>query len=249
MIFYFTGTGNSLWAAKQLLKDGERLINIANARKHKEYSYSVSEKENVGFVFPVYCYTLNDTVLDFISRLQLENAEYVYAVITCGGSIGGAGGYLRSELAKREITLNAVFELLMPDNTVFYYKVTNKTETERRLLQAEEKLNEISNSIAENCKKDIGSGTVSKAMRSIYHIMNGTKCFYVNEQCVSCGMCERICPDEAIEIRDKKPVWVKSHCTKCSACINRCPKQAIQYGKGTEKRERYTNPYLKEGIR
>ena len=137
----------------------------------------------------------------------------------------------------------------MPDNTVFYYKVTNKTETERRLLQAEEKLNEISNSIAENCKKDIGSGTVSKAMRSIYHIMNGTKCFYVNEQCVSCGMCERICPDEAIEIRDKKPVWVKSHCTKCSACINRCPKQAIQYGKGTEKRERYTNPYLKEGIR
>ena len=41
MIFYFTGTGNSLWAAKQLVKEDERLINIADARKNREYKYKL----------------------------------------------------------------------------------------------------------------------------------------------------------------------------------------------------------------
>ena len=249
MIFYFTGTGNSLWAAKQLAKDGEKLISIADARKNEEYKYSVHDKENVGFVFPVYCYTLSDVVLDFVSKLKLENAKYVYAVITCGGAIGGAGGFLKSELSKRGVTLNAVFELLMSDNTVFYYKVTDKAEAEKRINNAEEKLKKIRDVITRHGKKDISSGKLSKTMRGLYHIMNGTKRFRVNDSCVGCGMCERICPDSAIKLRDKKPVWVKSHCTKCSACINRCPKQAIQYGKGTEKRERYINPRLKGGFR
>lgn len=248
MIFYFTGTGNSLWAAKQLANDGERLINIAEARKNGEYAYSAADREKVGFVFPVYCYTLSDAVLDFVSKLQLSNAKYVYAVITCGGSIGGTGGFLRSELAKRGITLKVVFELLMPDNTVFYYKVTDKAESEKRIANAEEKLKKIAEVIARHGKKDPGSGALSKPMRGLYHLMSGTRRFYVNGGCVGCGMCERICPDSAIELRGNKPVWVKSRCTKCSACINRCPKQAIQYGKGTEKRERYINPRLKGGF-
>ena len=137
----------------------------------------------------------------------------------------------------------------MPDNTVFYYKVTDKAEAEKRINNAEKKLKKIRDVITRHVKKDISSGTLSKPMRKLYHIMNGTKRFHVNDSCVSCGMCEIICPDSAIKLRDSRPVWVKSHCTKCSACINRCPKQAIQYGKGTEKRERYINPRLKGGFR
>lgn len=45
MIFYFTGTGNSLYAAKKLLVDGERLINIAEAIKNIEYG-KVTKKRN-----------------------------------------------------------------------------------------------------------------------------------------------------------------------------------------------------------
>ena len=249
MIFYFTGTGNSLWAAKQLAKDGEQLVNIADARKKSEYSYSIVEDENVGFVFPVYCYTLGNAVLDFVSNIELKNAEYVYAVITCGGSIGGTGGYLKKELAKRGITLNHVFELLMPDNGVFYYSVTNESEAGKLLGNAENKLKEIASSVNDRSIKKIGGGAVSQAMRGIYCVMNGTKCFYVKDSCIGCGMCARLCPDSAIEIQSGKPVWVKSHCTKCSSCINRCPKQAIQYGKATEKRERYVNPVFKGGVR
>ena len=39
MILYFTGTGNSLFAAKRLLADGEELINIADAMKNGKYEF------------------------------------------------------------------------------------------------------------------------------------------------------------------------------------------------------------------
>ena len=36
-----------------------------------------------------------------------------------------------------------------------------------------------------------------------------------------------------------KPAWGRQ-CYQCLRCIHECPQEAIQYGKGTEKRGRYT---------
>ena len=54
-----------------------------------------------------------------------------------------------------------------------------------------------------------------------------------------------ICPIDAIELQNGKPVWVKKHCTQCLGCINRCPVQAIEYGKDTPGRRRYVHPDLR----
>lgn len=245
MIFYFTGTGNSLYAAKKLLGDGEALISMASAADKKEYRYTAADGEKIGFIFPVYCFTLNDVVLDFVRHLELEGASYVYAVITCGGSIGNAGGFLRAELKKRGIHLDGVYPLLMPDNTVFFYDIAPENETRERLDRAESELEKIRGSIESRQITRAGWSIPSRAMRPVYHLIARTNSFHVTDKCVGCGMCARNCPDHAIEMKDKKPVWVKPRCTKCSACINRCPVQAIQYGRGTEKRLRYVNPYMK----
>ena len=54
MLFYFTGTGNSLLAAHRLASSDEKLINMADAVNSGKFSYIVPENENVVFVFPVY---------------------------------------------------------------------------------------------------------------------------------------------------------------------------------------------------
>ena len=54
MLFFFTGTGNSLYAAKAIADKGEEIIDMSDLYSQKECSFKVPEGENVGFVFPVY---------------------------------------------------------------------------------------------------------------------------------------------------------------------------------------------------
>ena len=241
MIFYFTGTGNSLMAAKALLEPEETLVSIAAARKENRCQFDIPDGERVGIVFPVYFYTLSDIVLDFVRKLEVNGDHYFFAVITCGGGIGGSGGFLYKEFAGKGLRLNYVTSLLMPDDTIFYYNLKPKEETDARVAAAREELVRIREEIQEKKERE-PKRMPSKVWRPFYHMAMGTGKFWATEACIGCGMCERNCPDEAIELQDGRPVWKKEKCTKCTACINRCPVQAIQFGKGTVKRNRYVNP-------
>jgi electron transfer flavoprotein alpha subunit len=45
---------------------------------------------------------------------------------------------------------------------------------------------------------------------------------------VGCGVCIRVCPAKAIELKDKKAVIDLSKCTLCSACVSACKFNAIE---------------------
>ena len=51
---------------------------------------------------------------------------------------------------------------------------------------------------------------------------------YMNENCVSCGMCERNCPAGCINSKEK--TVDNETCIKCLKCISICPKSSMQYG-------------------
>lgn len=245
MIFYFTGTGNSLFAAKRLLSPGERLVNIAGAVKNNEFEYEISKGENVGFVFPVYFYTVPEIVGEFVSKLSLHGAEYIYSVITCGGGISRTGSVLRKRLEKQGHTLNYVSPLLMPDNGMLFYQIPSAQEETQKLSEAEKRLCEIAADIAERKTMPISASTIiSDIVGKGFYLCNKTAKFHAEESCTGCGVCASVCPVGAIEIQNGKPLWVKEKCTKCSACINRCPQTAIQYGNATKNRNRYVNPEL-----
>lgn len=245
MIFYFTATGNSLMAAKGLLEEGERLVDMAAARKQGDFKYDLAEGERVGFVFPVFFYTMGDVPVDFVRNLSLNiQPSYTFAVVTCGGGIGGTAAFLRKELKKKSITLSYATELLVPDNAVFYFDMKSEEDHAARLERATARLGEIKADLAERKKKK-AKGISSAWLRPIYHACCSTKPFYVTDKCVGCGLCARNCPDDAIEMVEGKPRWIKKRCEKCGACINRCPVRAIEHGKGTVKRGRYVNPILK----
>ncbi|MBD3290373.1 4Fe-4S dicluster domain-containing protein [candidate division KSB1 bacterium] len=46
--------------------------------------------------------------------------------------------------------------------------------------------------------------------------------------CNSCQKCVRVCPVDAIEMRNDKAFIIKEKCTNCRACITACPVQAIR---------------------
>ena len=246
MIFYFTGTGNSLYAAQKLADDGEKIVSIVDALRSKTFHYTLKEGEKLGFVFPVYFYTVSDPVLELVRHLTVENAGFVYAVIPCGASIGAAGGFLKSELKKRGLELQRLDALVVPDGALIFYDIDAPEKMEQQLAAATKELASIKQAVDRREGNRItGSPVLGKVGLAAYHACMSTKAFYADEKCVGCGKCASICPSGAIEMVDGRPAWMKSKCLKCCGCINRCPASAIQYGKKTASRGRYVNPVLK----
>ena len=241
MIFTFTGTGNSLFAARTLAHEGEEVISMIEAVRSKAFHYTLNEGEKLGFVFPVYFYTVSDPVLELVRKLTVENAGFVYAVIPCGASIGAAGGLLKSELKKRGLELQRV-----PDGALIFYDIDSPEKMEQQLEAATKELASIKQAIDRGEGNSIkGSPVMGRVNLAAYHACMSTKAFYADEKCIGCGKCASICPAGAIEMVDGRPAWTKKKCLKCCGCINRCPVSAIQYGKKTASRGRYVNPVLK----
>lgn len=254
MIFYFTGTGNSSYVAKQVAtKQNEALISVAECLKKKQLEFTLEVGEAVGFVFPTYFYGVPSIVIDFINKLKLNNYNdnYTFAILTCGGSIGNAIGMFKRILKRNDFILSSAFTVLMPDNYIIAFNLLPPVDKRARMFElAEVQIATINDCIAKRAK-DIyilkrGKLPHLVTFLSYWYYKRGlnTKSFRADDNCVSCGLCEKMCPLDIIHLIDGRPIWKDVKCTQCLACIHRCPTHAIQYGKKTEKIERYIHPNL-----
>lgn len=80
IIFYFTGTGNCLYIARQLADEQTRLLSIPQLVKHGEYEF---EADEIGIVYPIYGHMPPNMVRNFIRKAKLK-ADYKFAVLTYG---------------------------------------------------------------------------------------------------------------------------------------------------------------------
>ncbi len=251
IIYYFTGTGNSLAAAKKVataLGDCE-LVPVASLQKTT--GVILPPAERIGIVCPVYFSGLPVMVAEFAGRLDAGAGKYVFAVVTKGG-IGGSAALrqLDSMLRKRQDRgLDAGFAVTMPGNYILMYSSPEGKKQEEILTKADAQIAGITGPVARCEKQDLPSSLVSHLLYSLLYprftsrVHSDDKKFTVKDTCISCGTCVAICPAENIELVGKKPVW-KHRCELCCGCIHNCPVQAIEAGPATEKRLRYRNPEI-----
>lgn len=247
MILYFSGTGNSEYAAKLIANQvKDDCINLFEKIRIHDYSTLSSNRPWI-IVVPTYAWRIPRLVEDWLNKTELAGSKKIYFVMTCGGAIGNASAWLKKLCSHKGLELCGCAEVVLPENYIALYSAPDENEALKIFTSAEVKLREVADKINKNLHLDeeavgikgkLCSGPVNQAF---YTFMVKADKFRVNDQCISCGQCVTLCPLNNIKLIQGKPVWGKS-CTHCMACICRCPKQAIDYGKHTVGLRRYTCP-------
>ncbi|MCK9317766.1 EFR1 family ferrodoxin [Methanoculleus sp.] len=251
IIYYFTGTGNSLAAAKKIagaLGD----CDIVPVASFADTPGPVASGANrVGLVCPVYFSGLPAMAASFAERLDLTAADYVFSVVTHGGGGGAAAlrqldGILREKAGKG---LDAGFAVSMPGNYILMYASPAGEKRDQLLDAADTELDRIAGRIGQAERVNLPNSPVARIVRALMyprflsHVHENDRKFTVSEACTSCGTCAAVCPAGNIDIVGGRPVW-NHRCELCCGCIHLCPAEAIQAGSRTEKRQRYRHPDL-----
>ena len=251
VMYYFSGTGNSLAAAKQIAAVLGETELVAIASIADMPGTVAPEADRVGIVFPVYFAGLPAMVASFAERLRFGEGVFVFAVATFGGA--GAAPALRQldgilrQHASRGI--DAGFRVKMPGNYILMYESPKGEKQKAMLAAAGTEIARIAETVRECRKQDLPRSIFEQIIHSLMYgwfigrVHGKDTAFSVTAACTGCGTCAAICPAKNIAIVDKKPVW-KHRCELCCGCIHTCPVLAIQAGRKTENWQRYRNPAI-----
>ena len=242
MIFCFSGTGNSLHVAESIAaKTGDSIIMMTQAELQQQKIYQIEKDEYLGFIFPIYWWGVPVQVEQFVKQMKLTYMHLTYTYAVCTYGLAGNNGLLdlQKYLKEKEIYLDATYEVKMVDNYIVGYELAKKEKQKAILQAAEKQIQKIVTGINQKNQEQIKDtiGLIKPIVHSCYQNKDHRKGFFVTEDCIGCGKCQRECPSGAIHMKDSKPTW-KYNCSFCMKCIHSCPVQAVQYGK-TQGRTRY----------
>ncbi len=245
-IYYYTGTGNSLWVARAVAEElGEtNLVSIPDCTEDERTGNS----DATGLIFPVYIWGVPAPIVRFVGRMKGLRPGYLFAVAVNGGQVANTLIELRGILKKNGLTLNSGFEVTMPSNYI-PWGGPGPTEIQNcKFDEAKAKTARIAAHVSHRGIGPIEKGPLwQRVVFTLIHRVSFNKVpgmdrnFWVDEKCNECGVCAGVCPSGNITISGGKPSW-NHRCEQCLACIQWCPKEAIQYGKKTPQYERYHHP-------
>lgn len=252
VIYWFSGTGNSLSIAKALHEaiEDSKLIPIARAVKSVPEAGSGElsrAAERIGLVFPVYGWGPPRLVARFVRKLNAAPGAYIFAVVTYAGNKGDALMILRRMLRERGLDLAAGWGVRMPEN---YPPMGGAPAPEKQReinAEAAKKIAQITAGL-----KTEPRGLVEQSMwiwrllsKIVYPVFRrlvprADRWFRADEKCNGCGICAKICPVNNIEMVNGRPQW-PGHCEQCFACLHWCPQEAVQYTR-SKNQPRYHHP-------
>jgi len=219
----------------------------------------------IGFVFPVYYWSIPEAVKEFLTKLIINPKAYIFAVSTPGCINGHSFEDLDRLMKEKGGMLSYAKILYSVANLAVAYPPMPSPSL--RVPATERKLTKIAREIAEGKIRKYPKAAF--LTRLLYpHVMlkysggvhEADKGYQICDTCISCGTCQKVCPVGNIVMQDGRPSF-QHHCSFCMACVAYCPKNAFRYKlpdelvrklgaftgsflKLPEKRKKYHNPYI-----
>ncbi len=248
IIYYFTGTGNTLAIARDIAAglDNTKLVPL---RRAIQPGGVVADADMIGIAFPVHFLDMPRIVREFVENLRFSGSPYIFGIATCGEQPGPALNSLRRLLETKGATLSAGYAIVMPENYIGPVDLTG--DAPRRQEKFDMAKSRIPAIVAAIRKRTVSppEGTDSALLRiggritgifatSVY---NTPRRLHAGSRCNRCGTCARICPTRNITVSKDGVRWGRE-CTQCYACIHWCPMEAIEIGGRTTGKARYHHP-------
>ncbi len=252
-ILYFTSTGNSLYVAKSL---GGEVYSIAKMLKRGKLEF---KDEKIGFVFPVYAWSVPPLVREFLQKATLE-CDYLFAVMTYGIFAGGAVAHLNKIAGQTKLNFSYLNKIKMVDNFLPGFDMSKqiknepKKQIEKHLAAIKAEIEASRNWLLKSsCLGKLGTKLMLKKASKPSQkgsllgnsIGKGVKNFLmVEDSCTQCKVCATVCPLDNIQMDAKTgKISLGDRCTACFACVHNCPVNAIHL-KGERSKARFRNSHI-----
>ena len=243
MIFYFTGTGNCLHAARALVASteggsSEPLSIPQEMRREGALAYA---DDTIGIVYPVYGHLMPTMVRQFIERATFDT-PYFYMVATYGCRHANAIELAQADARAAGIEPAYLSTLLMVDNWL-----PNFDMDEQRALAPDKHIDaSLARIAADVAARKRWIEPVTDADRAAHEqfLSFGLRFepdaledfLHIDvDACTGCGTCEKVCPACCIDMKDGRAVrhaTAGAGCNACLACIHACPAHAIDMPMG-----------------
>jgi ferredoxin len=263
-IYYFSGTGNTLWSAKRIAGYLSQAQSPAGFEENSDpaavkpvpaelfnmgrlmrQAPAPIEADRVIFMFPAYAYQTPLLVRRFIIRSEIRS-PYIAGLVTYGSDPGGALAELHRILKRKNLSLSFSGRIPSVENYIPIFGPPGKAAKEKRLL--------LQDRATEEAARAIGAGKTNSPWKirplsvfvsSLFRLGLKknvfVKGFKLEAECKGCGICGKICPGGAIVMEKGKPVFSEG-CEQCQACLNWCPRRSISFLRLRRDTGRYHHP-------
>ena len=125
MIYYFSGTGNSKWAAERLAEIlGDQAKDIM-----KERITQAQQEQVIGLVFPIYAWGVCEPMLSFVKQ-GIKTDAFVFALGTCGEDCGKS----MKQLLKAYPDIKKIYQefLIEPNSEIAHHYLHTEYEVNEK---------------------------------------------------------------------------------------------------------------------
>lgn len=253
IIYYFSGTGNALTAARWITAQAEtrgiKVQMIPVDRLDKPPLKQTAEATITGFLYPTHGFSLPWIMLRFMLNLHSTKATDAFLLNTRGGlKIGrwftpGLSGMAlllpMLILFLKGFKIKGLQPLDMPSSWISLHPGLNNKTISLIINRCKGIVDSFAGKILEGkrtCRGllwlpvDLALVPIAVAY-SLFGRFILAKTFIASSNCNDCRLCEEKCPVQAVHIINGRPYW-SFRCESCMRCMNICPKKSIQAAHG-----------------